>query len=171
MRCRATSSPVHRSSTRWRPPSSSTPGARSTSGCSRPCVAGDAAGGDSRGRQSAALLVHAPGAGYDACGVLADLRVDDHPDATRELARVHALATLVFGGPEDVAPLQGALRDEVAAHLAAAGYPVDGDGGTLEHSLAAWMSAANLENRHSPTGIDARVLTQLRSVGRDLTEH
>lgn len=134
-------------------------------------VAGDAAGGDSRGRQSAALLVHAPGAGYDACGVLADLRVDDHPDATRELARVHALATLVFGGPEDVAPLQGALRDEVAAHLAAAGYPVDGDGGTLEHSLAAWMSAANLENRHSPTGIDARVLTQLRSVGRDLTEH
>ncbi len=45
-------------------------------------LAGDAAGGDSRGRQSAALLVRAPGAGYDASGVVADLRVDDHPDAT-----------------------------------------------------------------------------------------
>ena len=33
------------------------------------------------------------------CGVLADLRVDDHPDAPRELARLHDLSTLLFGGP------------------------------------------------------------------------
>ena len=70
-------------------------------------LAGDDAGGDSRGRQSAAILAHAPGAGYDACGVLADLRVDDHPDAPRELARLHDLSTLLFGGPEDVEPLDG----------------------------------------------------------------
>ncbi|MHB1010132.1 MAG: DUF1028 domain-containing protein, partial [Propionibacteriaceae bacterium] len=31
-------------------------------------LAGDAAGGDARGRQSAALLVRSPGAGYDGCG-------------------------------------------------------------------------------------------------------
>ena len=67
--------------------------------------AGDAAGGDSRGRQSAAILALAPGAGYDRCGVLADLRVDDHPDAPRELARLHDLSTLLFGGPEGVEPL------------------------------------------------------------------
>ena len=34
-------------------------------------VAGDDAGGDSRGRQSAAMYAVEPGAGYDACGVLA----------------------------------------------------------------------------------------------------
>lgn len=132
-------------------------------------LAGDAAGGDARGRQSAALLVLSPGAGYDGCGVLADLRVDDHPDATRELARVHALATLVFGGPEDVAPLDGGLREEVAHLLAALGHPAtDGADNGVEDALAAWASEVNLENRLSPTGIDARVLAELRST-KDLT--
>ncbi|MGA8048152.1 MAG: DUF1028 domain-containing protein, partial [Dermatophilaceae bacterium] len=76
-------------------------------------LAGDAAGGDSRGRQSAALLAMAPGAGYDRCGILADLRVDDHPEAPAELARVHELHTLYFGAPEGVRPLDGDLRAEV----------------------------------------------------------
>ena len=67
----------------------------------------DGRGATPAGRQSAAILAHAPGAGYDACGVLADLRVDDHPDAPRELARLHDLSTLFFGGPEDVRPLVG----------------------------------------------------------------
>jgi uncharacterized Ntn-hydrolase superfamily protein len=31
-------------------------------------LAADEAGGDARGRQSAALVVHSPGAGYDGCG-------------------------------------------------------------------------------------------------------
>jgi uncharacterized Ntn-hydrolase superfamily protein len=49
--------------------------------------AGQAAGGDKRGQQSAALLVAAdPPAGYH------NLRVDDHPDPLAELARVHAVA-------------------------------------------------------------------------------
>lgn len=125
-------------------------------------LAGDAAGGDSRGRQGAALLALAPGAGYDACGVLADLRVDDHPDAPRELARIHALATLHFGGPEDVQPLEGALRDEVAAHLARLGHR----GAGTADALKVWMSGANLENRHAPGGIDARVLDELRAAAR-----
>ncbi len=129
-------------------------------------LAGDAAGGDSRGRQSAALLVHAPGAGYDACGVLADLRVDDHPRAPTELARLHALASLVFGGPADVSPLEGGLRVEVAELLTALGHPAGRGGDTLEHSLDAWMSTENLENRFSPDGIDARVLAELRSSAR-----
>jgi uncharacterized Ntn-hydrolase superfamily protein len=54
-------------------------------------MAGDAVGGDRRGRQSAALYAVAPRAGYDRSGVLADLRVDDHPDATAELARLSEL--------------------------------------------------------------------------------
>ena len=122
-------------------------------------LAGDAAGGDSRGRQSAAILALAPGAGYDGCGVLADLRVDDHPDAPRELARLHDLSTLLFGGPEDVEPLEGALRDEVAGLLDAVGR----GGPDVEGALDAWMSEVNLETRRSPGGIDARVLTELRA--------
>jgi uncharacterized Ntn-hydrolase superfamily protein len=49
--------------------------------------AGEAAGGDKRGRQSAALLVH-DGEDYP----LYDLRVDDHPDPLAELARLQQVA-------------------------------------------------------------------------------
>ena len=120
--------------------------------------AGDAAGGDARGRQSAALLVRAPGAGYDASGILADVRVDDHPDAPTELARVHDVATLVLGGPEDVRAYDAALYDEVEGHLRRLGFT----GPDAEASLADWAGVVNLENRIVPGGIDALVLTELR---------
>ena len=52
-------------------------------------TAGDDAGGDSRGRQSAALLVVREGAGYGGLDDIAvDLRVDDHADPVTELARL-----------------------------------------------------------------------------------
>jgi uncharacterized Ntn-hydrolase superfamily protein len=58
-------------------------------------AAGDAAGGDSRGRQSAALLVVREGAGYDGGDdVAADLRVDDHADPVAELRRLLGLNDL-----------------------------------------------------------------------------
>jgi uncharacterized Ntn-hydrolase superfamily protein len=50
-------------------------------------LAGEAAGGDKRGKQSAALLVH-DGEDYP----LYDLRVDDHADPLAELARLEAVA-------------------------------------------------------------------------------
>ncbi len=50
--------------------------------------AGEAAGGDARGRQSAAVLVATP-----ADAVL-DLRVDDHDDPLAELARLRALSEI-----------------------------------------------------------------------------
>jgi uncharacterized Ntn-hydrolase superfamily protein len=121
-------------------------------------LAGDAAGGDSRGRQSAALVVLAPGAGYDASGILADVRVDDHPNAPTELARVHDIATLVLGGPEDVQPYDSALYEEVAGHLRRLGY----DSTDAEASLADWAGVVNLENRIVRGGVDARVLVELR---------
>jgi uncharacterized Ntn-hydrolase superfamily protein len=49
--------------------------------------AGEAAGGDSRGRQSASLLIH-----DDQDYSLLDLRVDDHADPLAELARLEAIA-------------------------------------------------------------------------------
>jgi tetratricopeptide (TPR) repeat protein len=55
--------------------------------------AGDDAGGDSRGRQSAALLVARAGGGYGGLSDRAvDVRVDDHPDPFGELARLVGIA-------------------------------------------------------------------------------
>ncbi len=121
-------------------------------------LAGDAAGGDARGRQSAALLVVSPGAGYDASGVLVDLRVDDHPAAPTELARLLDLNDLYFGGPQGVQPLAGELEVEVSERLATLGY----SGGDVSQALESWAGVENYEMRLSPDGIDARVLAALR---------
>lgn len=60
-------------------------------------AAGDSAGGDSRGRQSAAVLVARPGGGYQGVGdVLVDIRVDDHEDPVGEIRRIYALWEQVF---------------------------------------------------------------------------
>src|SRR3954454_15856110 len=65
-------------------------------------TAGQAAGGDPRGKQAAALLVVSPGAGYGGLGdVVVDLRSDDAPEPIAELARMLArmldLHDLYFG--------------------------------------------------------------------------
>jgi uncharacterized Ntn-hydrolase superfamily protein len=121
-------------------------------------LAGDAAGGDSRGRQGAALYAVGPSAGYDQCGVLADVRVDDHPSAPQELARLVRLNDLMFGTPTDVQPLEGELAKEVTARLASIGYAAR----SPAVALATWASAENYETRLSPDGIDAKVLAALR---------
>lgn len=60
--------------------------------------AGDAAGGDSRGRQSAALLVVRDRAGYNGFTDLAvDIRVDDHLSPIQELGRLLSLALVNDG--------------------------------------------------------------------------
>jgi uncharacterized Ntn-hydrolase superfamily protein len=51
--------------------------------------AGQAAGGDKRGRQSASLIVYA-----EEDYALLDLRVDEHPDPVAELRRIHGIARL-----------------------------------------------------------------------------
>ena len=51
--------------------------------------AGQAAGGDRRGRQSAALIVRGP-----EVFPLVDLRVDEHPDPVKELRRIFEVAKI-----------------------------------------------------------------------------
>ncbi|HPR64421.1 MAG TPA: DUF1028 domain-containing protein [Thermoanaerobaculia bacterium] len=64
-------------------------------------VAGDRAGGDSRGKQSAALLVVKDRAGYGGFTDRAiDIRVDDHPEPFRELGRLLVLARVNYGWNE-----------------------------------------------------------------------
>ncbi len=78
--------------------------------------AGQAAGGDKRGRQSAALKVH-----QEEEYPWLDLRVDEHPDPVAELRRVLEVAKLqllpfVGGMPSRRNPL-GGIPAEVTAML------------------------------------------------------
>jgi uncharacterized Ntn-hydrolase superfamily protein len=118
--------------------------------------AAEAAGGDSRGRQSAALLVVERDGGYAGLSdTLIDLRVDDHPDPLAELRRIHAIHDLLFGSTprEEWLPLEGDLRREVDELLAGAGHP----------SLASWAGVENLEERVAGAdAIDPVVLGRLR---------
>ena len=63
--------------------------------------AGDAAGGDSRGRQSAVLIVVKDGAGYNGNSDRAiDIRVDDHVDPFHELGRLLDIAEMNYAWNE-----------------------------------------------------------------------
>jgi uncharacterized Ntn-hydrolase superfamily protein len=123
--------------------------------------AGDAAGGDRRGRQSAALLVVSPGRGYGGTSdVWCDLRVDDHADPLGELARLLELHTFYFERPDPATliPLSGDVADEVRGRLATAGFT----GELLDDALESWAGVANLEMRVVPGAIDPLVLAHLR---------
>ena len=121
-------------------------------------LAGDRAGGDRRGRQSAAVLVVSPGGGYGGgSDVLVDLRVDDHPDPVPELVRLRELHELYFGHTDPALwlPLSGELVAEVVADLDRVGYhAADTSPDAVEAALAAWAGVENLEERLAPGRID-----------------
>jgi uncharacterized Ntn-hydrolase superfamily protein len=125
-------------------------------------AAGDEAGGDKRGRQSAGLLVVTEGGGYGGgSDVLVDLRSDDSPAPVGELARLLDLHDLYFGRPDpaDLAPLTGDLAREVDAALRRLGHAGDAP---LDDRLLDWMGWENYEERHVPGHVDAVVLARLR---------
>jgi uncharacterized Ntn-hydrolase superfamily protein len=127
--------------------------------------AGDAAGGDRRGRQSAALLVVAKGLGYGGTSdVVVDLRVDDHTDPCGELERLLDLHSLYFdkADPADLLELTGDLGAEVRARLSALGHSGTPDEAGLDAALAAWAGIENLEERVVAGRIDPLVLAHLR---------
>ncbi len=83
-------------------------------------AAADAAGGDRRGRESAALLVVRAGAGYGGGNDRwIDLRVDDHPDPITELGRLLDLQRLYLDRPDvaDLRPLDADLAVEIRRML------------------------------------------------------
>jgi uncharacterized Ntn-hydrolase superfamily protein len=125
--------------------------------------AGQTAGGDSRGKQSAALLVVKEGGGYGGNNDrLLDLRVDDHPEPIRELIRIRELHTLYFGEtrPEDVVAVDGEIKEEVAALLGRLGYLQEGaDDEALLDALSAFIRTENFEEREQERGcLDTAVL-------------
>jgi uncharacterized Ntn-hydrolase superfamily protein len=130
-------------------------------------AAGDDAGGDRRGRQSAAIALTAPGGGYGGNDDrLVDLRVDDHSDPVPELHRLFALHVLLTGSTpeEQKLPLDGTLSDEVRDLLEHAGYPSEAGEAGLREALRTFVAFENLEARWCYEELlDPVVLAHLRT--------
>lgn len=121
-------------------------------------AAGDEAGGDSRGRQSAALLVVEDGAGYGGLDDIAvDLRVDDHAAPITELTRLLELNDLYLTASteEEKVPVTPELSEELDRLAREAGA----------RDFQAWVGTENYEMRVAPDGswIDTKVLEILRA--------
>jgi uncharacterized Ntn-hydrolase superfamily protein len=115
--------------------------------------AGDRAGGDRRGRQSAALLVVREGAGYaGGDDVAVDLRVDDHADPCAELARLLDLHRLYLTASteEEKVTVSDQLRKELEEFARTEGHP----------DFTSWVGTENYEMRVAPdvSWIDQKIL-------------
>jgi uncharacterized Ntn-hydrolase superfamily protein len=123
--------------------------------------AAQAAGGDSRGQQSAALLVVEKDAGYaQLSDVVVDLRVDDHERPLEELRRIYRLHDALFGRTpkEKWLDVDATLRAELSERLAKLGYT-----GELEQAYGDWAGTENYEMRVEGVGqVDPVVLDALR---------
>lgn len=117
-------------------------------------LAGDRAGGDRRGRQSAGLLVAKPKAGYGGFDdIWLDYRVDDDPDPVPRLAHLLDLHRLYFGKSpkEDELAIEGEVARRLQMLLSRLGFysgPVSGayDDSTRA-ALEAFIGNENFEDR------------------------
>lgn len=132
--------------------------------------AGQAAGGDSRGRQSAAVHVVRAGGGYGGNNDrYLDLRVDDHPEPIAELQRLLKLHHLYFGviDPNDTTPL-AEVAAELQAILTHTGFYTGAITGVFDAATRAALreliGRENLEERWDGNSdrIDRVALTYLR---------
>lgn len=128
----------------------------------------DAAGGDRRGRQSAALLVVREGGGYGGFSDrYLDLRVDDHPAPVGELGRLLGLHRLYFERPSegDVLSIDADITERLHNVLVRAGYleaAVDSWDAASDAALKELAGVENLEERLlEPGKVDRVVLGYL----------
>lgn len=131
----------------------------------RALEAGQSAGGERRGMESAALMVRKPGGGYGGNhDRMLDLRVDHDDQPIDRLAELLDLHDLYFGSsPADTwVPFDHDLRVEVEQRLRAAGWTREG--ADLESALSSYLGWENLEERwHGMHALDPRVLDYLRT--------
>ena len=123
--------------------------------------AGNDAGGDSRGEQSAALSVAKPEGGYDGKNDRwVDVRVDDHEAPIDELERVfkiYDVTLLAREEPDDPRDLSGEVALAVSTALADLGFldadPSESFGEAERAALEDFRGMNNFEN-HSPAVIE-----------------
>jgi len=132
-------------------------------------LAADRAGGDVRGRQSAALLVVRAEGGYGGYNDrYIDLRVDDDPDPVPRLCELLALQRLLFDAPRpaDVLAIEGEVATRLLAALRAAGRTVgDRWDDDARAALAGLAGVENLEERLlDGDRVDRAVLEHLEHV-------
>ena len=116
--------------------------------------AGDRAGGDRRGRQSASIYVAKPKGGYGGfIDRWIDYRVDDHPDPVPRLGELLELHELFFGesDPKDRAAIEGKTLQQLQQILIREGY-LKGDFSTIydqqtRKALEAFTGNENFEER------------------------
>lgn len=116
--------------------------------------AGDRAGGDRRGRQSASIYVAKPKGGYGGfIDRWIDYRVDDHPDPVPRLGELLELHELFFGESDtkDRAAIEGKTLQQLQQILIREGY-LRGDFGTVydqqtRKALEAFTGNENFEER------------------------
>ncbi|WP_394191387.1 DUF1028 domain-containing protein [Paenisporosarcina quisquiliarum] len=131
-------------------------------------LAGDSAGGDSRGKQSAALLIVKENGSYGGYNDrYIDLRVDDHEEPVQELTRLLKLHKLYFEPtlPEDVVEVQGFLAKELQELLYENGHLQRelSEHDDLLNAIESYHLIENFDERVQPRGmIDQKVVEYMR---------
>lgn len=124
-------------------------------------AAGQQAGGDSRGQQSAALLVVRPQGGYGGFNDrFIDLRIDDHPTPIDELGRLLQLHKLYLFPPDpgDILPINSELASEIQRLLIQSGdYQGSVNGVYDDATIAAFGAYSGRENLEERWFADARI--------------
>ena len=129
--------------------------------------AGQQAGGDKRGQQSAALLIVKEKGGYGGLNDrYLDLRVDDHPEPITELNHIYQLHQLYFAPAkaENIVEIKGDIRNELAHELIRLGYLIpEFNEAQLLHAFTTYIHTENFEAREQAAGkIDLDLLAYMK---------
>ncbi len=139
--------------------------------------AGQAAGGDRRGMQSAAILVVREGGGYEGgSDRYVDVRVDDHPSPIEELERIFKIYDMTLLSREDLSNLltiQGEVSQKIQEALVTLGLLdtvlAGGFSTVANDALQKYISINNFENKMRDDGTIWRSVYEylLRDAGGD----
>ncbi len=132
--------------------------------------AGQAAGGDKRGMQSAALFVVRKEGGYEGGNDrYVDVRVDDHPSPIEELERIFNIYDMTLLSREDptyLYPISGPIANRIQGILHDLGFlkevSLNNDWTSeAEDALQEWTNTNNFENKYVSGKIWKSVLDYL----------
>ena len=133
-------------------------------------AAGQASGGDSRGRQAAGVLVVREGGGYGGNNDrYLDLRVDDHPQPIQKLGELVGMHHLFFGevDPDNALDLRDIIKELQGIATRSGHYsgPLNGEmDEKTRKAFRALVGSENLEERWDGSNerVDALVVEYLR---------